>query len=147
MNLIRRRKRPKFGTDRGGPLRSASHLKWLRGNCCSVEHLFDPDKKCEGKIEAAHVRTGTDGGMASKPSDFHAIALCERHHREQHQIGEAAFERRYAIDMKKTAASFWEFSPVGKAYRRKDETAKISPLPALGSPEGEGINHDKGGHE
>jgi hypothetical protein len=64
-----------------------------------------------GPIECAHVRSGTDGGMALKPSDGWAISLCSRHHAEQHRIGEAAFERKYNLDLHAIAMAFSRRSP------------------------------------
>lgn len=66
-------------------------------------------------IECAHVRSGTDGGTSLKPSDRWAISLCSEHHREQHRIGEAAFERQHSIDLYELAVEFARRSPhVGK---------------------------------
>ena len=66
---------------------------------------------CEGSTEAAHVRSFTDGGMGVKPSDIYSISLCALAHREQHTIGEPAFERKYRIDMRKLAEFFERRSP------------------------------------
>ena len=78
-------------------IRCPAHLKWVREHACCVPG-------CHGRpIEAAHVRTGTDGGTGQKPSDFWTVPLCgtvfgagvaEGHHAEQHRIGEPAFERK-----------------------------------------------------
>jgi hypothetical protein len=57
------------------------------------------------------VRIGTDGGMAMKPSDKWIISLCASHHREQHQIGEEAFERLYSVDLISLAKEFARRSP------------------------------------
>jgi hypothetical protein len=46
-----------------------------------------------------------------KPSDKWAISLCAHHHREQHQIGERAFEAKYSIDLLMLAAEFARRSP------------------------------------
>jgi hypothetical protein len=62
-------------------------------------------------IECAHVRSGTDGGVGLKPSDCWAISLCEHHHREQHSIGERAFEQRHDIDLLEIAREFAKRSP------------------------------------
>jgi hypothetical protein len=64
-----------------------------------------------GPIECAHVRTGTDGGAGLKPSDKWAISLCAFHHREQHRIGEKAFERKHSLDLAALAAEFARRSP------------------------------------
>lgn len=94
-------------------LRCPAHLKWIRGFVCSVQSVL-----CEGPIEAAHVRTGTDGAMGMKPSDSWAISLCARHHRLQHQLGEAEFEREHCIDMKALAQEFAARSPALRRARQ-----------------------------
>lgn len=111
--MIRRRKPQKMGARQAPQIRCPAHLKWIRGFVCAVADKHD----CEGKIEAAHVRTGTDGGMGVKPSDCHAIPLCASAHREQHNIGEAAFERKYQISMRLIAATLWARSE----HRKKVE--------------------------
>ena len=74
---------------------------------------------CDGMpIEAAHVRTGTDGGAGMKPSDRWAISLCSAHHREQHQVGETEFELRRGISMKALAEEFFAKSPHRRKYPR-----------------------------
>lgn len=77
-----------------------AHRAWVRRHCCSVPGCV------RTPIECAHVRSGTDGGVGVKPSDKWAISLCAYHHRQQHHIGEAAFEARYKIDLKALAAEF-----------------------------------------
>ena len=82
-----------------------AHRAWVRRHHCSVPG-------CEGlPIECAHVRRGSDGGVALKPSDRFAVSLCQAHHAEQHRIGEAAFEQRYAIDLLAIAEAFARRSP------------------------------------
>ena len=39
------------------------------------------------------------------------ISLSVLHHAEQHRIGEARFERRYAMDLRQLAAAFATVSP------------------------------------
>lgn len=67
-----------------------AHRKWIRGHFCTVG-----DRDCAGRIEAAHVRIGTDGGASLKPSDWFTWPACSHHHALQHRIGEPEFERRY----------------------------------------------------
>lgn len=82
-----------------------AHRAWVRRHRCSVP-------ACEAlPIECAHVRTGTDGGQALKPSDRWTISLCREHHAEQHRIGEAAFEKRYGLDLRALALEFARRSP------------------------------------
>lgn len=82
-----------------------AHRAWVRKHYCCV-------RACKRlPIECAHVRSGTDGGAGLKPSDRWAISLCAQHHREQHRIGEAAFETRYDLDLSALAREFVRRSP------------------------------------
>jgi len=110
-----RRKPPKMKVREEPQVRCKEHLKWVRGHVCAVAGRRD--HQCSERIEAAHVRTGTDGGMSVKPSDCYAIPLCSDAHAEQHRIGERAFELRYGIDMRKIADELARRSP----HRRKWE--------------------------
>ena len=90
----------------------AGHRSWVKRHWCSV-------RGCRRMpIECAHVRSGTDGGMGMKPSDRWAVSLCEHHHREQHQLGERAFEERYSLDLKQLAAEFARQSPFSSKLER-----------------------------
>ena len=81
------------------------HRAWVRRHDCSV-------RGCRrGPIECAHVRSGTDGGAGLKPSDKWTISLCEYHHREQHRLGEPAFEKRYELHLLGLAMEFARKSP------------------------------------
>lgn len=91
-----------------------AHRAWVRSHHCSVTGC----KRLP--IECAHVRTGTDGGTSLKPSDRWVISLCATHHREQHSIGESAFEQRYGLSLKEVAALFARRSPHWKKLREKD---------------------------
>jgi len=113
--IPKRRKAPKMGCKEPTVYRSDGHLKWIRGHQCAVAGVLDP---CSGRMEAAHARTGTDGGTGFKPSDWWTLPLCFHHHETvQTNIGEPAFEARYAIDMKAIARALWAKSP----HRRKQE--------------------------
>ena len=82
-----------------------AHRAWVRRHHCSV-------LKCNRRpIECAHIRGGTDGGIALKPSDRWVISLCSFHHAEQHLIGEQEFERRYHLDLVGLAEEFCSRSP------------------------------------
>lgn len=104
-----------------GPLRSPGHLRFVRSFECSIagkaEHI------CSGPIEAAHVRTGTDGGLSLKPSDHFTISLCAAAHKRQHQIGETTFEITYGINMKKLAQEFAAASDPLKRLLAKQKRA------------------------
>ena len=87
------------------PRTCAAHRAWVRRHRCSVRGCHNLP------IECAHVRTATDGGLGLKPSDRWTISLCERHHLEQHEIGEAAFETRYDLSLIELAREFARRSP------------------------------------
>lgn len=111
--MLRRRLNPKMGTREEGRVRSASHLQFVRGFVCTI---FDRHE-CAGKIEAHHVRLGTDGAAGVKPGDDWAVPLCSLAHRELHDMGEATFQQRFGKDLKAVAARLWRTSP----HRRKVE--------------------------
>lgn len=83
MALPARKKKERTGLAPEGPYRSYKHLQWIRGFQCY-------ECGAGGKIEAAHVRIGTDGSTGDKPSDYWAVPLCETCHSRQH-IGERTF--------------------------------------------------------
>lgn len=127
-HLPKRRTRPRMMVKESAVIRCPQHLKWIRGLECAT--CASPIVKRFGavchyaghKIEAAHVRTKTDGGIGMKPGDNWAIPLCHDHHRQQHDIGEPAFESIYSLDMKKIAAELWLSSPHGVRYRLAHDT-------------------------
>ncbi len=59
----------------------------------------------------AHFRSAANSGTGIKPHDAFGISLCDGHHKEQHQIGQPAFERKYGIDMMALALEFTRRSP------------------------------------
>lgn len=85
--------------------RCPAHRAWVRSHQCSVPGC------ALMPIEAAHVRIGTDGGMATKPGDAWCISLCRDHHTQQHNMGERSFEAAHKIDMKALAQAFAKASP------------------------------------
>lgn len=115
--LPKRRKRESLGVKEPTMVRSPGHLAWVRGHECAIANR---STTCTGKIEAAHCRTGTDGGTSMKPSDCWSIPLCSWHHRYQHEIGEPAFQRMYSINMKELAAELWRRSPHRLKHERKE---------------------------
>ena len=103
---LRRRKPSKMGIRQAPQIRCAAHLQWVRGHECAVQN-----NDCLGKVEAAHVRSGTDGGKGVKPSDIFTIPLCNFHHRQQHNVGEKQFEFRHKIAMIEIAEDLARRSP------------------------------------
>ena len=65
----------------------------------------------ERRSNARMCESGTDGGTGLKPSDKWLISLCEFHHREQHRIGERAFELKHSLDLSLMANEFARRSP------------------------------------
>lgn len=108
-----RRKHKALGLRSEPQIRNASHMKFVRGFECVIAGKHE----CYGKIEAHHVRTGTDGGTSLKPGDNWCIPACSAAHREIHDHGELTFEMRRGVDLKAIAAALWRRSP----HRHKSE--------------------------
>ena len=83
------------------------HRTWVRRHECIIAGKHE----CEGDMEFAHVRKGTDGGEGLKPHDKWGVSMCHRAHALQHQIGEPAFERQFGINLKALAEAFAKASP------------------------------------
>ncbi|HUE78777.1 MAG TPA: putative HNHc nuclease [Sphingomicrobium sp.] len=83
----------------------APHRAWVRKHHCSVPGCT------RLPIECAHVRLGTNGGTALKPSDRWCISLCSSHHAEQHRLGQRSFEDKYSLDLFTLAEKFARRSP------------------------------------
>lgn len=113
MLLPKKRERIRSGILREPPREWPRHRKFVRSHACCIEARWNDGRflGCGGPIVFAHVRTGTDGGSSLKPSDWWGISLCNNHHLEQHDMGEPAFERHWAIDMKALAREFAAKSP------------------------------------
>jgi hypothetical protein len=60
--------------------------------------------------EAAHVRSGSDGGAGMKPSDRYSLPLCTDCHELQHQFGELTFWSVLRIDPLNVSARLWTVS-------------------------------------
>ena len=63
-----------------------------------------------GQSEAAHVRTGANGGVGVKPADRYAVPLCNACHAKQHRIGELTFWSALRIDPLNVALRLWTVS-------------------------------------
>lgn len=111
IRLPLKRTRPKMGLREPVRREFPRHRKFVRAFGCSV-----PLCTTGQPIEFAHIRSAANSGVSMKPHDMFGISLCTEHHREQHQIGQAAFERKYQIDLRGIAAAFVRASP-DKALR------------------------------
>src|SRR6202045_5152135 len=68
--------------------------------------------------EAAHVRSGADGGAGMKPSDRYSVSLCTSCHALQHEFGELTFWSALRIDPLNVAFRLWTVSGDVKAGER-----------------------------
>src|SRR5467141_3661148 len=91
--------------------RRAQHLAFVRQLPCVACGKGAPS-------EAAHVRTGTDGGTGMKPGDRYAVPLCTACLAKQHRIGELSFWSRLRIDPLNVALRLWTVSADVKAGER-----------------------------
>ena len=91
--------------------RRVQHLAFVRQLPCVACGKAAPS-------EAAHVRTGTDGGVGVKPRDRYAVPLCAACHAKQHRIGELTFWSALSIDPLNVALRLWTVSADVKAGER-----------------------------
>jgi hypothetical protein len=87
------------------------HLTFVRQLPCVVCGKAAPS-------EAAHVRSGSDGGAGMKPSDRYTVSLCSDCHALQHQFGELTFWSTVRIDPLNVAFRLWTVSGDIKAGER-----------------------------
>jgi hypothetical protein len=83
--------------------RRANHLTFVRQLPCVVCGKAPPS-------EAAHVRSGSDGGTGIKPSDRYCLSLCTSCHALQHEFGELRFWSTLRIDPLNVALRLWTVS-------------------------------------
>ena len=83
--------------------RRAQHLAFVRQLPCVACGKAAPS-------DAAHVRTGTDGGVGMKPADRYAVPLCTACHAKQHRVGELTFWSALRFDPLNVALRLWTVS-------------------------------------
>src|SRR5271169_2301573 len=83
--------------------RRTQHLAFVRQLPCVVCGKAPPS-------EAAHVRSGSDGGAGIKPSDRYSVSLCTSCHELQHRFGELRFWSVLRIDPVNVALRLWTVS-------------------------------------
>jgi hypothetical protein len=83
--------------------RRAQHLVFVRQLPCVACGKAAPS-------EAAHVRSGSDGGAGMKPSDRYSVSLCTSCHALQHEFGELTFWSALRIDPLNAALRLWAVS-------------------------------------
>jgi hypothetical protein len=102
--VARRKPKPDFR-------RRVQHLAFIRLLPCVACGKAAPSV-------AAHVRTGTDGGVGMKPGDRYAVPLCTACHAKQHRAGELTFWSALRIDPVNVALRLWTISADVKAGER-----------------------------
>jgi len=91
--------------------RRSQHLAFIRQLPCVVCGRAAPS-------EAAHVRSGSDGGAGMKPADRYCVSLCSDCHALQHQFGELTLWSTVRIDPLNVAFRLWTVSGDIKAGER-----------------------------
>ena len=91
--------------------RRTQHLAFVRQLSCVACGKAAPS-------EAAHVRSGSDGGAGIKPSDRYSVPLCTDCHALQHQFGELTFWSILRLDPLNVALRLWTISGDLKAGER-----------------------------
>lgn len=85
--IPRKKRTSKMRHQKRGPARNWKYRAWIR----TLPSCVSGRTGCE----AAH--TGADGGMRQKASDYSCVPLTPEEHREYHQIGKQAFERKHGV--------------------------------------------------
>lgn len=104
MIFPQRRKRDRYGIDRGPRLVWPHHEKWVRGFGCSV-----PGCKCT-PIRCHHLRNAANSSTSKKPHSAFVISLCDAHHDECHK-GEKTFAEKYGLSLYAIAGRLLRHSP------------------------------------
>jgi hypothetical protein len=91
--------------------RRVQHLAFVRQLPCVACGKAAPS-------DAAHVRTGTDGGVGRKPGDRYAVPLCTGCHAKQHRVGELTFWSTLRFDPLNVALRLWTVSADVEAGER-----------------------------
>ena len=115
--MLQRRARVRSGIQRAPERRFPTHRAWVRGFQCVAFKTGE----CEGPIEAAHLRLGVPyedaGATAEKPHDRWCYPACQKHHRLSHSVGEATFQKMFAIDLKAVCERLARTSPHRKRWQ------------------------------
>ncbi len=119
MSALIQRRRQKKPAEKRAPTKAnlrdfPKHRKFIRTFACPAcvqeGDISAPAGDPRRRIECAHVRIGTDGGVSLKPSDWFCWPACSHHHAEQHSIGEPAFEAKYGLKLKAIALKYARLS-------------------------------------
>lgn len=94
------------------------HRQWIRGHQCVVRDCKVTPIECAHVRNSDHTPHRDKAGMGHKPMDAWTVPLCWHHHREQSDVGEAEFERRYGLDLGALAMAFAAKSPHRHRWER-----------------------------
>lgn len=108
--LPRRRVREPMMPERATQREFPRHRRYIRSLQCVAEGCGEV-RWLTAVVECCHLRSGTDGGGSLKPSDWWCFPACSVHHREQHQIGEPAFQAKYKLDLRAICLGLARQSP------------------------------------
>ena len=111
-----RLKRQPMGLRQSSVVRSQGHLQFVRGNVCCI--AGKPGHDCApGNSHAHHVQSyrAIEGGVGMKVGDDKVVPLCSTAHDEVHRIGQAAFEKKWSIDLESQAGKEWKNDSYHKA--------------------------------
>lgn len=68
-------------------------LDFVKTQRCAIRYSI-VEHSCSGVIDPCHLTaTGAHG------SDYTAVAMCRKHHSEQHQIGIETFQEKYKVNL------------------------------------------------
>lgn len=87
------RRKKSFARAYGGKER----VRWVQTQPCCVAAYFAVHRDL---VDNVHIETGGAGRKADANT---VVPMCRDHHRLLHQMGRAAFEKRYNIDLGKLA--------------------------------------------
>lgn len=111
--MLARRKPPRLKPEPDKQKVFHGHRKYVRGFVCIVPNCDTGDK-----IQFCHVRKGLPAntpswarpGKGTKSHDAFGFPGCVRHHIEQGNIGESAFERKHGVNLLKEALDLARYS-------------------------------------
>lgn len=107
--LPQKREKVRSGILRGPKLVWTRHDAFIRRHTCIVTTSKIIDD-CSGPICSCHYRTAANSGTARKPASWWTWPGCDKHHKEQHAIGQDAFENKYGLDLPAVCKEFVRLS-------------------------------------
>jgi hypothetical protein len=97
--IVQKRKAPRSGILRAAIRVWKRHDKHVRSHECIAAKFGG----CSGKVRACHRRSAANSGTGLKPHSWELYPGCDGHHKEQHDIGQPAFELKYGVSLVQAA--------------------------------------------